>query len=100
MDHAIPVFWYALPRYMQNDLKRLEKELCPLSCMPEEIYSDTLNLLGIPSLKDHHEHLCDKLFQSTVSDSKNRIHNLLPDKNEFSYNLRHERSQYSYDSYE
>jgi hypothetical protein len=91
MDYAIPVFYYAPPQYLQNDLKRLEKRDVAI-IMPEENYSDTLNLVGIPSLKDHHEHLCDKLFQSAVSDSNNRIHNLLPDRNEFSYNLRHDRT--------
>jgi hypothetical protein len=61
MDYAIPVFYYAPPQYLQNDLKRLEKRDVAI-IMPEENYSDTLNLVGIPSLKDHHEHLCDKLF--------------------------------------
>ena len=32
--------------------------------MPTESYSNTLNILGIPSLKDHHEQLCAKLLQS------------------------------------
>ena len=57
--------------------------------MPDESYFNTLHFLGIPSLKDHHEHLCEKLFKSVVSDPNNRIHYLLPDRNELSYNLSH-----------
>ncbi len=60
--------------------------------MPDERYFNTLHFLGIPSLKDHHEHLvCEKLFKSVVSDPNKRIHYLLPDRNERSYNLRPER---------
>ena len=46
-------------------------------------------VLGIPSLKDHHEHLCEKLFESVLSD--NRIHNLSLDRNKLSCNLRRGR---------
>ena len=60
--------------------------------MPTESYSNTLNILGIPSLKDHHEQLCAKLFQSVVSDTNHKIYNLLPDRNQLSYNLRQERT--------
>ena len=63
IDHAIPVFYHALPQYLQNDLKRLEKRAMAI-IMPTESNSSTLNILGIPPLKDHHEQLCAKLFQS------------------------------------
>ena len=46
-----------------------------------------INIIGI-----HHEHLCAKLFQSVVSDTNHKIHNLLPDRNQPSYNLRQERT--------
>ena len=48
--------------------------------VPTEGYSNALNILGIPSLKDHHEQLRANLFQSVVSDTNNKIHNLLPDR--------------------
>ena len=91
LDYAIPVFYHSLPQYLQNDLKRLEKRAMAI-IMPTESYSNTLNILGIPSLKDHHEQLCAKLFQSVVSDINHKIHNLLPDRNQPSYNLRQERT--------
>ena len=94
IDYAIPVFYHALPQYLQNDLKRLEKRAMAI-IMPTESYSNTLNILGIPSLKDHHEQLCAKLFKSVVSDTNHKIHNLLPDSNQRhqpSYNLRQERT--------
>ena len=40
MDYAIPVFYYALPQYLQNDLKRLEKRTMAI-IVHEENYSDT-----------------------------------------------------------
>ena len=39
-----------------------------------------------PSLKDHHEQLCAN------HDTNHKIHNLLPDRNQPSYNLRQERT--------
>ena len=60
--------------------------------MPTESYSSTLDILDIPPLKDHHEQLCAKLFQTIVSDTNHKIHNLLPDRNQPSYNLRQERT--------
>ena len=91
IDYAIPVFYHALPQYLQNDLKRLEKRAMAI-IMPTESYSNTLNILGISSLKDHNEQLCAKLFQSVVSDTNHKIHNLLPDRNQPSHNLRQERT--------
>ena len=87
----ISAFYHALPQYLKNDLKRLEKRAMAI-IMPAERYSNTLNILGIPSLKDHHEHFCKKLFQSVVCDTNNRIHNLLPDRNQSTFNLRQERN--------
>ena len=49
--------YHALPQYLQNDLKRSEKRAMAM-IMPTESYSNTLDILGIPSLKDHHEQLC------------------------------------------
>ena len=57
-----------------------------MAIMPAESYSVALNILDIPLVKDHHEHLCEKFFQSAVS-ANNRIHTLLSDRNELSYNL-------------
>ena len=91
IDYAIPVFYHALPQYLKNDLKRSKKRAMAI-IMPAESYSNALNILGIPSLKDHHEHLCEKLFQPVGCDTNNRIHNLLPDTNQCSYNLRQERT--------
>ena len=48
--------------------------------MPTESYSNTLNILDIPSVKFH------------VADTNHKIHNLLPDRNQPSYNLRQERT--------
>ena len=78
IDYAIPVFYYVLPQYLQNDLKRLEKRAVAI-IMHAESYSNTLNILGIPSWKDHHEQLSAKSFQPVVSDTNHKIHNLLPD---------------------
>ena len=85
------VFYHALPQYLTNGLKRLEKRSLAI-VMPEESYSDTVDILGVSSLMDHHEHLCEKLSQSVVCDKNNRIHNLLPDRNQSSNNLIEERT--------
>ena len=65
IEYAIPVFFHALPQYLKNDLKRLEKRTMAI-IIPAESYFVTLDILGVPSLIDHHEHLCEKLFQSVA----------------------------------
>ena len=43
-------------------------------------------------MKDHHEHLCDKHFQSVMSDPNHKINNLLPARHNSNYNLRNQRN--------
>ena len=72
-------------------MERLERRAMAI-IVPTEGYSNALNILGIPSLKNHHEQLCANLFQSVVSDTNHKIHILLPDRNQPCYNLRQERT--------
>ena len=80
IDYACPVFHYSLPKYLQEDLERIQKRA--LACIyPGRRYEDALSLAGLASIHDHHESLSKSLFRSIVSDSKNKLHALLPQRN-------------------
>ena len=90
LDYACPVFHYALPKYLQIELERVQKRA--LSCIfPREHYSDTLQLAGPPTIRAHQEVLSKKLFNSIFSDSSNKAHGLLPKPRKSTYALRKQR---------
>jgi hypothetical protein len=59
LDYACPVFHYALPIYLREDLERIQKRA--LRCIfPGVPYSTALELANIQSIDDHHEALTNK----------------------------------------
>ena len=62
--------------------------LCNTSILQYMNYLDALKLLNIRSMKDHHEYLCDTLFQSVMSDENHKIRHLLPERYDPGYPLR------------
>ena len=91
VDYAIPAFYHSLPQYLKNQLVRLEKRAISI-IMPGTDYHTALERLGVKPMKEHHEHLCDKLFQSVMSDPNHKINNLLPARRNPNYNLRNRRN--------
>ena len=74
---AIPAFYHSLLQYLKNELVRLEKRVLSI-IMSGMDYHTALERLGVKPMKDHHEHLCNKRFQSVMSDPNDKINNLLP----------------------
>jgi hypothetical protein len=54
-------------------------------------YPCNLDVLNLNTLKERRQDLCTKLFNSIVSDPSNKLHHLLPPRQEAKYNLRHKR---------
>ena len=71
-DYAIPAFYYSLPRYLKNDLIRLEKRAIAI-IMPNMDYRDALKLLNIKPMKKPYENLCDNLFRSVMLNTNHKI---------------------------
>ena len=65
IDYACPVFHYALPKYLQEDLERLQKRA--LSCIfPAISYSAALARANISSIHDRHDMLTKKQFKALM----------------------------------
>ena len=90
-DYAIPVFHSSLPEYLIKDLERVQKRALAIIC-PNQTYSHALLSINLDSLKQHHHHLSQSLFNSIEGDISHRLHKLLPPLHKSKYNLRHSRT--------
>ena len=81
LDYACPVFHYALPTYLREDLERIQKRA--LRCIfPGVPYSTALELANIQSIDDHHEALTNKLFQNIRESPDSKLQHLLRERHE------------------
>ena len=85
VDYGVLAFYNALPQYLKNELVRIEKRaqsiILPKAC----------EVLGITPITEYHSQLCSKLFDAIVTDPKHKLHGLLPQENNASYNFRNNR---------
>ena len=77
LDYAAPVFHYALPKYLLNELERIQKRALRIIC-PYMEYHHVLSRLGLPTIAEHHDNICKRTFESIVSDSQHKLRKLLP----------------------
>ena len=91
MDYAAPVFHHALPKYLMNELVRIEKRAMAI-IQPDTDYQAAVVSLNIEPIIQHHKNLCNKLFEAVKSDPSHKLNRLLPPKHESKYNLRQKRS--------
>ena len=91
LEYGAEVFHHSLPKYLENDLERVQKRSLAI-IFPGQEYDERLQLSGLTSLFDRRQELCDKLFKSITSDKTHKLRSLLPPKNEHKYNLRHKRA--------
>ena len=90
LDYACPVFHSSLPNYLHTDPKRVQKRA--LDIFPGKAYAEALTNAGIVPIKDHHNAITKKLFQSISENQDNKIYHLVPNANNNSkYNLRKNR---------
>ena len=87
LDYAIPVFYYSLPNYLRHDLERVQKRALSI-IYPNLDYDDALSEMNIPSLADHHQTICEALFNDIRQDKDHRLYKLLPPIYNSKYNLR------------
>ena len=87
LDYAVPVFHYSLPKYLSQDLERVQKRVFGI-IYPHLKYEEALNLSGIEHLSTHHQNSCKKLFNAIIKDSNHSLHYLLPPRHNSIYDLR------------
>ena len=90
VDYGVPAFYNALPQYLKNEFVRIEKRALSI-ILPSMSNNKTCEVLGITPITEHHSQLCNKLFDSIVTDPKHKLHGLLAQENNASYNFRNNR---------
>ena len=90
VDYGVPDFYNALPQYLKNELVRIEKRALSI-ILPSMSYNKACEVLWITPITEHHSQLRRKLFNAIVTDPKHKLHGLLPQENNASYNFRNNR---------
>ena len=88
--YAAPVFFYTLAKYLQCDLKRVQKRALSIIC-PSLSYDEALNEAGIPTIISYCEDICDKVFNAALGNKDNKLNKLLTEANKAPYLLRNHR---------
>ena len=86
-EHACEVFHDSLPKYLSDDLEKLQRRACRI-ILPGHSYENALNELSLTSLTDRRQNLTNKLFKTIVNDPQNKLHHLLPTLNHSEVSLR------------
>ena len=90
ITYAIPVFFYALPKYLQNELERLQKRAFSI-INPDLTYHEALAESNIPTVISYGEKVCRDVFKSTINNDSDKLNKLLPPTHEAAYQLRNNR---------
>ena len=91
IDYAVPVFHYALPAYLMQELERVQKRAMRI-IWPGMEYQHALVLTNLPSVAEHYSDIYKRTFESIFNDSGHKPRKLLPLLHESKYNLGHARS--------
>ena len=84
LEYCVPVFHYAFPQYLSEDIERVQKRILCIIC-PQVWYSECLVRFSLATLHARCMALCLKLFNSITSYPG---HKLLPLKRNFRCNIR------------
>ena len=91
LDYCTPVFHHALPAYLNKDIERIQKRVLSI-ISPHMSYRECLDSLGLPMLYDRRNELCRQLFDSIAINARHKLHHVLPQRKQFSYNLSRQKS--------
>ena len=92
LDYACPAFHHALPKYLCDELERVQKRA--LACIfPAIHYHDALSRAKIKSIDEHHEELTNRLFDKILRNPTCKLNQLIPDGvGHIEYDLRCQRT--------
>ena len=88
--YAAPVFYFAIPIYLQRELERVQKRALSI-ISPNKDYNEALEAVGISAIITYIEDTCSTLFQTIINNKDHGLNVLLPSTNETNYNLRRNR---------
>ena len=75
LSYAVPVIYYALPKYLQNDLERVQKRALSI-IFPGLAYNKALEVAGIQTISDYNESICDKTFKYISNNTSLRLRSI------------------------
>ena len=90
LTYATPVFYYALPIYLQQELECVQKRAISIISSGQD-YHEILEAAGIPPIMAYIEDSCSNLFSNIIENDNHRLRELLPGANHPKYNLRRNR---------
>ena len=80
LEYCAPVFHYALPAYLNEDIERIHKRALSI-ISPAMSYRECLDSLGLPTLYDRRNGLCRQLFDSIAINPGHMLYHLLHQEN-------------------
>ena len=86
-SYAPPVFFYALPKYLKDELVRVEKRAMSIICsgLP---YQKVIEKVNIVPIVDFITGLCTNTFDTIIKDPEHRLNSLIPFSGPSRYTLR------------
>ena len=90
LTYASPVFFYALPEYLKNELERIQKRALRIIC-PGHCYDDAMELANIVPISDYILEICKQTFDRIINDSGHRLYSLVQQRGPSQYALRRTR---------
>ena len=91
LEYCTPVFNHALPKYLSEDLERVQKRVLSI-VSPGETYQRNLEIFQLTTLRQRRHDLCDKLFNQIIRDQSHKLFHLLPQRHQSKYNLRRKKT--------
>ena len=80
IEYACQAFHDSLPKYLSDDLERLQKRAFRI-IFPDQHYKEALRNTNTPSLYDRRQELTTKLFKDIVNNPEHKLTDLLPPLN-------------------
>ena len=68
MDYAVTAFHFSLPKYLMQQLERIQKRAMSIIC-PGVSYHEALVIMNFKKLATHHDEICESLFHTIVNDN-------------------------------
>ena len=81
VEYASPVFHYALPAYLNDELERIQKRALSIITSSDTPYGDALEHIRISTLAHRRRDMCNTIFNSIVNNPDHKLYNLLPTPN-------------------
>ena len=80
IEYACQAFHDSLPKYLSDDLERLQKRAFRI-VFPDQHYKEALRNTNTPSLYDRRQELTTKFFKDIVNNPEHKLTDLLPPLN-------------------